>query len=495
MLLLMHTIETGFPDQRSSLPASIQMYHPHRHHLSTTDGVAVYKDRIILPKALRSTCLASLHAAHQGTSHMIAKAESSVFWPGITADITATRADCTLCHRMAPSQAAMPPVPPTLAQYPFQCICADLLTTSGMHYLVIVDRYSNWPMVRRVENGAKGVVDALHLHFATYGIPEELATDGGPEFTAAITVQFLKDWGIHNRLSSVAFPHSNCRAEIGVKSIKRLLAGNISASGNLNTDAFQRAVLQHRNTPDPATKLSPAMCVFGRPVRDLIPVKPGKYAPHKMWKQNLELREQALSHRYALADRQWSEHTKSLPPLQPGTHVYLQNQTGNRPKHWDKMGVVVESLPYHQYRVRMDGSGRATLRNRKFLRIYSPTTPTPPRHTAQDDLQAASPSTTHMFYATIPPTIQDLPAPLADPAPLLVPPVATPLPVPPALPELLDTSTARASTSSPPVLAPPSLPPTEPTRQQPLRNARKTTSYYPNRMAPCRKKQSATPRE
>ena len=145
MLLLMHTIETGFPDQRSSLPASIQMYHPHRHHLSTTDGVAVYKDRIILPKALRSTCLASLHAAHQGTSHMIAKAESSVFWPGITADITATRADCTLCHRMAPSQAAMPPVPPTPAQYPFQCICADLLTTSGMHYLVIVDRYSNWP--------------------------------------------------------------------------------------------------------------------------------------------------------------------------------------------------------------------------------------------------------------------------------------------------------------------------------------------------------------
>ena len=82
-------------------------------------------------------------------------------------------------------------------------------------------------------------MDALCLHFATYGIPEELATDGGPEFTAAITVQFLKDWGIHHRLSSVAFPHSNCRAEMGVKSIKRFLAGNISASGNLNTDAFQ----------------------------------------------------------------------------------------------------------------------------------------------------------------------------------------------------------------------------------------------------------------
>ena len=68
----------------------------------------------------------------------------------------------------------------------------------------------------------------------------------------------------------------------------------------------------------------------------------------------------------------------------------MRLQTGN--------GQSIQSpLPYHQYRVRMDGSGRATLRNRKFLRIYSPTTPTPPRHTAQDDLRAASPSTTHML--------------------------------------------------------------------------------------------------
>jgi hypothetical protein len=44
MLLLMHTIEDGLLDQRSSLPASIQMYYPHQHHLFTRDWVAVYKD-------------------------------------------------------------------------------------------------------------------------------------------------------------------------------------------------------------------------------------------------------------------------------------------------------------------------------------------------------------------------------------------------------------------------------------------------------------------
>ena len=97
------------------LPQCLKAYHAHRRHLTTSDGVAVYKDRIIVPQALRKTCLSSLHAAHQGTSQMTAKAEASIFWPGITTDIHATRAACDHCNRMAPSQAAMPPVPPTMA--------------------------------------------------------------------------------------------------------------------------------------------------------------------------------------------------------------------------------------------------------------------------------------------------------------------------------------------------------------------------------------------
>ena len=142
-MTLIETIEEGFPEQRHSLPQFLKEYHPLRHHLSTSDGVAVYRDRIIIPTALRKTCLNSLHAAHQGTSLMIAKAAASIFWPGITAAIHATRAECESCNRMAPSQAALPPVPPTQAEYPFQCICADYFTHLNRNYLVVVDRYSH----------------------------------------------------------------------------------------------------------------------------------------------------------------------------------------------------------------------------------------------------------------------------------------------------------------------------------------------------------------
>ena len=94
MILLLSLIEDGFPEKRCMVPTSIQEFHNHRHHLYSIEGVVVYKDRLVIPRALRQTCLSALHAAHQGTSHMIAKAETSIFWPGITADIYATRQEC-----------------------------------------------------------------------------------------------------------------------------------------------------------------------------------------------------------------------------------------------------------------------------------------------------------------------------------------------------------------------------------------------------------------
>ena len=55
--------------------------------------------------------------------------------------------------------------------------------------------------------------------------------------------------------------------------------------------------LKHRNTPDQEWKLSPSQLLFGRPVRDFLPVKPGLFKPSKVWLDCREKRELAMRHR------------------------------------------------------------------------------------------------------------------------------------------------------------------------------------------------------
>ena len=97
----------------------------------------------------------------------------------------------------------------------------------------------------------------------------------------------------------------------------------------------------------------------------------------------------------------WSEHTRRLPPLKIGDFVRIQNQTGQYPRRWEKTGVVIEVRQHDQYVIRVDGSGRVTNRNRKFLRKYSPVqSPQPIRTIEQDSWHLSSREPSDKNYAT-----------------------------------------------------------------------------------------------
>ena len=171
---------------------------------------------------------------------------------------------------------------------------------------------------------------------------------------------------------------SNGRAEVAVKSIKRLLEDNIGPSGDLNTDKVVCALLQYRNTPDRECNLSPAQVLFGRPLRDGIPqmkkssmiFNNGQIREewHDYWKS----KEDALRTRLVKNCEKLDAKCKYLEPLREGDHVLIQNQTPNskRSKKWDRQGIVVSTGDHDQYIVKVTGTGRLTLRNRQFLRKF-----------------------------------------------------------------------------------------------------------------------------
>ena len=368
MRTLLRVIEDGFPECPTELPSNIKIYHKFSDHLRTWNDLITYKNRIVIPEALRADALNLLHAAHQGSSSMIARAEQCMFWPGITNDIRSKRDKCMKCHKLSPSQPDAPPQQPSIPNYPFQLLCADYFSYKGVSYLIIVDRYSGWPIVKKVDTNASALINALKEAINTFGVPEELASDGGPPFTSTLVKSALASWGITQRISSVAYPRSNGRAEVAVKTMRRLLMDNTQDNGSLNSDGFLQAILTYRNTPDSATGISPAMYIFHRPIRDFLPdinVPTHLGDTYDIIQTHQEARRNHLvQHQPHL-----NEHTRKLPPLRVGDKVFVQNQTGPSPTKWDYTGVIIEVKQYDQYVVKMDHSGRPTLRNRKFLRL------------------------------------------------------------------------------------------------------------------------------
>ena len=80
------------------------------------------------------------------------------------------------------------------------------------------------------------------------------------------------------------------------------------------------------------------------------------------------MREQALAVKFAAVEKNLGGGVRDLPDLKVGEMVQIQNQHGVDPKRWCKSGKIVEKLDFNQYLVKVDGGGRLTRRNRRFLK-------------------------------------------------------------------------------------------------------------------------------
>ena len=93
-----------------------------------------------------------------------------------------------------------------------------------------------------------------------------------------------------------------------------------------------------------------------------------------MWRDTWQSRECLLLHRLTQQAESRYPNTQALPRLQAHDTVLIQNQSGPNPNEWDRAGRVVELLPHDQCLIRVNGSGRITRHNRRYLCLINPPT-------------------------------------------------------------------------------------------------------------------------
>ena len=135
--------------------------------------------------------LRQIHKSHLGIVKCRQRAREVLFWPGMSLDVEQMVTNCSVCADFAkkqPTEPLKPTVPPSL---PWQKIGTDLFEFQGEHYLLSVCYRSKFPEVTKMESlRSSVVVEELKRQFGVHGIPAEVVSDNGPQFSSSEFQEF-----------------------------------------------------------------------------------------------------------------------------------------------------------------------------------------------------------------------------------------------------------------------------------------------------------------
>ena len=247
---------------RSCNDPELKPYWNVKGNLTLHNELLLYGARIVVLKQLQAETLRKIHTGHQGIVQCRLRATSSFRWPGISKDIESFVQQCAECKKSTPNPRE-PLLTTPLPKHPWERVAADLFQLDGSTYLLVVDYFSRYPEVIKLNSTtSKTIISSLEAIFSRHGVPSVLMSDNGPQFDSRDTKEFANGYGFQHITSSPHYPHSNDLAERTVKTMKKLLK---------HTADPYMVLHSYRSTPLPWCNYNPAELLMGRKVKTDIP--------------------------------------------------------------------------------------------------------------------------------------------------------------------------------------------------------------------------------
>ncbi|XP_031760407.1 uncharacterized protein K02A2.6-like, partial [Xenopus tropicalis] len=259
----------GWPNYNSD--KILKPYFEKRDELSIDQGCLLWGIRVVIPPKYRQRLLHELHEGHPGVNRMKARARGYLWWPGLDQDIGIFVSQCTACASVQNQPPTAPLHPWTWATSPWERIHIDYAEINQQTFLVVIDSYSKWLEVLPTKTStSEKTITLLRNLFASYGLPKELVSDNGPQFTSQEFQYFLQQNGIRHKLTPPYHPASNGAAERAVQTFKKAWMKHSVASESARTTGelrLCRFLFNYRNTPHSVTESTPAELFLKRHLR------------------------------------------------------------------------------------------------------------------------------------------------------------------------------------------------------------------------------------
>jgi transposase InsO family protein len=199
---------------------------------------------------------------------------------------------------------------------------ADLFEAGKHHFLIVVDRYSGFPLVARLNSmTAESIIGHMEKMFFLCGRPGEIKCDNGPCFRTEFK-NWAKERDITVNNSAPNKPTSNGLAERAVGIVKHMLLKH-----HLNYEAFMHALMEFRSTLR-TDSYSPSQVIYGRRMKTDAPIT----AAALRMRTDLSAAESARQRVSDTKQNSANLQSTSRPDMIAGQTVSVQNPTTKR---WD----------------------------------------------------------------------------------------------------------------------------------------------------------------
>lgn len=272
--LVIKYIRNGWPTNPNQ--KGIKNYFSKKHELNVEADCLIFRDRVIIPDALKEFALQLLHANHRGSHKMKLLSRQFLYWEGIGKDIENYSSACKSCQLKGIDRTPKIYGNWPKTTIPFERIHIDFFQKFNRTFLILIDAYSRWIEISRMKKtAAEDVALELDNIFARFGFPSCMVSDNGPPFNSVKFAQFCKARNIEHIFSPPYHPASNGLAERAVQTTKAVLDKIIvegDSYSSLQIDHKIRTFLHHHHqTPTTGDNIIPNERIFAfKPRTELV---------------------------------------------------------------------------------------------------------------------------------------------------------------------------------------------------------------------------------